>query len=271
MSSDSGQYEAYTVVAAIWNIYVVITTVLFLAQNRKDFIRKRNISCCMLQVISGIAMGNSCLARMNFWPVIASNFPWLLIVIINYTMFFNWMLSYFLRTIILLNDWYTNRIGSIIQRKMDLDKVEELVEQLKPSRAELLLLNFQKKLSVEDTNLPSENAYLKYDRARILEIRLGVKRGIGSRQVLKCLGVFACFEVVLILIVLAYSGGFTSKAFDPSISQNGKDGLPVVVFVVLFLLADGYFLYLMRNVIIIAEISFFLLGNINTFRHSTDS
>ncbi|KAI9144196.1 hypothetical protein BKA69DRAFT_1056239 [Paraphysoderma sedebokerense] len=248
MSIIEEQYRNYSVAAILWNVYIISTTGLFLAQRRNDVIRKRSISCCMLQVICGIATSNSWLARVNFWPVITTHYPWIMIMIINYTFNLNWMLSYFLRTIILLNDYYTNRIGSILQRKSDIENVDELLRQLQPSRAELIIFNIQKRFFNEDSQIDSEKEYLKYDRGRILENRIGIKRNIGLRQVLKCTAVVTAVEVVLFLIVMGYSGGFSPNAIDPFFSAGGKEWMPIYAFVVLYLIAAAYFLYLLRNV-----------------------
>ncbi|KAI9144175.1 hypothetical protein BKA69DRAFT_1056108 [Paraphysoderma sedebokerense] len=128
MTSEEDQVRNYLAVAISWNVYLLSSTLLFWTQRKKEIIRKRNVTICMVQVVAVFGASNVWLAKLLVWPYVFFSVPWLLLLFTNYFCSISWQLTYFLRATILLNEYYTNRLGAMLNHKTN--NMEHIVKQL---------------------------------------------------------------------------------------------------------------------------------------------
>ncbi|KAI9144183.1 hypothetical protein BKA69DRAFT_1056160 [Paraphysoderma sedebokerense] len=243
MASDT---TAYIITAAVWNVYILSTALLFYLLRKKDIIRKRNIHACLFQVFFSVWTGNIWLTRVNLWPTVYASIPWILSAISNYFCVINWLFSYFIRTIILLNDYYSAKIASMVNKKSAIKNEEELVQLLHLSPAEKFAFNLQKRIiNLGKSSSTPDN---RQETIALLTNKAGVIKGIGFQELLKCLMYSTMIELVILLIVLGYSEGFTSKALSSSHQFRGLEWIPLYFATVVFLLLVPAFVYLLRNI-----------------------
>ncbi|KAI9144184.1 hypothetical protein BKA69DRAFT_1172963, partial [Paraphysoderma sedebokerense] len=242
MSVENDQFRNYLGTVITWNLYLISTTALFLAQQKKEMIRKRNVAICMVQVVSVFGASNVWLAKLLFWPQVSVSVPWLLLLAANYFFAISWQLSYYLRAIILLNEYYTNRLGAIINNR--LINMEIILRELGLNRAERLIFALQRK--IVDTGFYRSDSK-RQDRYQLIQ-ETGIQTTFGLRTVMKCVCWTLLFECLLYLMVIGYTSGFTAAALNPRFSAYGRDWIPMYIFSGIYFLLLPYFLYVLRNV-----------------------
>ncbi|KAI9141910.1 hypothetical protein BKA69DRAFT_1166290 [Paraphysoderma sedebokerense] len=156
----------------------------------------------------------------------------------------NWMFSYNFRAVILLNEFYANKLATF--QNSNSANIEKLLGTLKLNRAEKFIFKLQKKLLNADKRMqrsPSESEL----RQGLVE-KAGLTQSFNVAVVLKAVAWTSLFGVFLFLLTMGYTYQFGPASLDPNFKSNGIDYIPVFLFSVLHVMSIPYFLYLIRSV-----------------------
>ncbi|KAI9144176.1 hypothetical protein BKA69DRAFT_1172956 [Paraphysoderma sedebokerense] len=257
---------AYITTVVVWNAYIICSTILFCALQKKDFIRKRNVTACLFQVFFSLWCGNVWLARLNLWPSISNSVPWIVAAVSNYVSVINWYFSYFTRTVILLNDYYSAKIASMINKKSGVKSEEDVLKLLCLNKGEKFALRLQKKLVT--IGQPSSSSHNRQETIALLTNKVGIVRGIGFYALLKWFLYSTIVELIIVLVVTGYTFGFSTKALAPNLATNGLE----------WIVKDSLYLKLEQTVALVFFYPFFVLyfltyyvravANVFTFGHT---
>ncbi|KAI9141908.1 hypothetical protein BKA69DRAFT_1174701, partial [Paraphysoderma sedebokerense] len=234
----------YTIAALLWNFYIFVTWLIFVTQRNQELIRKRNVPACMVQFIAAWGTSNIWLAKMTAWPYVYFCIPQPLLLFVSYVFSVNWMLSYNFRAIILLNEFYANKLATF--QNSNGANVEKLLETLKLNRAEKFIFALQKKL------LKSSNTLQRTPSSNELKLGIVEKAGLthtySTRVVFKAATWTTVFGTALFLLAMGYTYQFGPSSVDPNFHARAIDYIPLFILSALHFFSIPYFLYLIRSV-----------------------